>query len=927
MNSVWISLDAIANGLCFSSLIAVALVGFGSGLNRLFANSSASFRHSIWLAISICVLATPVASLWIPGVLPRATLSSQFAASVIQSEEVGTVISNSQMDIKLNSGEPPKHEPVSLPETGPRADLNQGASSTVAERLATLSTRKSEVQHFYHWFVCIWIAGMIIFMCRIWQARKKLASAFHQNDESIGESLSPVVHRLAREHGLSVISCVNPSATVRGLDPRTIALTISKSDAGPLIWGFMPARLLIPMSLDQLPCEAQEAAIRHEFAHVARGDEWVRRYLLVLRTLFWFHPLVRYNCDQVQLFAEKACDDQVLRLGYKPSLYSSLLLHLGQRQRMIDPAFQTSGMAQSQIASRINSVLKADVSRRPMSWGGVIAVTVTLFLFTSAVSALRPSNSAGTGARASFQDTHNPKPGEVPRLNVGAKDWPQWGGSSARNNTPGQGNIPLEWDIKKGKNVRWSMRLGSDSYGGTVVANGKVFVGTNNGAAYLKRLPSNVDLGVLLCFNELDGEFLWQHSNNKLPTGRVHDWPTLGICSAPLVDGNRLWYVTNRGEVVCLDTEGFRDGENDGPFVQEEVTVENEADVVWVFDMMKQLNVSQHNMANCSVTCAGDMLFVNTSEGVGESHADEGKEHAPSFLCLSRATGSVLWTDSSPGNNILHGQWSSPAYGVLGGTAQVIFGGGDGYLYGFLAEGESGKSKLLWKFDCNPKNSKYQLSAGTRNHVVATPVIYNSLVYIAVGEDPEHGDGNGHLWCVDPTKRGDVSPTLVYNSKSPTEPIAHKRRQALDAAVGDFEKPNPNSAEVWHYVGLNPSVFEQTMHRTCSTVAIQKDLLFVPDLSGLFHCLDARTGKAHWIYDMFAACWASPLIVDDRVYICDEDGDVAVFQLSDTMSLLKEQNLGSAIYNTPIVANDTLFIAARDRVIAIQEGTQSKPLW
>ena len=178
---------------------------------------------------------------------------------------------------------------------------------------------------------------------------------------------------------------------------------------------------------------------------------------------------------------------------------------------------------------------------------------------------------------------------------------------------------------------------------------------------------------------------------------------------------------------------------------------------------------------------------------------------------MNRNSGEVLWTDNSPGANVLHGQWSSPAYGVFDGVAQVLFAGGDGYLYSFSAEGKDGKSELLWKFDCNPKNTLYTLTRATRNHLIAIPVVYDGLVYIAVGEDPEHGDGQGHLWCIDPTKRGDVSPTIVYNSKDPKTPIAHKRLQALDDKVGDFEREKPNSAAVWHYIGEDPKVFESQM--------------------------------------------------------------------------------------------------------------------
>ncbi len=518
----------------------------------------------------------------------------------------------------------------------------------------------------------------------------------------------------------------------------------------------------------------------------------------------------------------------------------------------------------------------------------------------------------------------------IDQLKVGKNDWPQWAGSYHRNNVTDEPGIPTSWDVTKGVNIRWSLALGSETYGNPIVANGKLYVGTNNGAGYIKRYPNTVDLGVLLCVDEKTGKLLWQHSSEKLPTGRVHDWPNQGICSAPLIDGERLWYVTSRGEVVCLDTEGFYDNENDGPVTDEKtianpLTEENklEADVIWRLNMMKDLGVSQHNMCSCSVTCAGNLLFVNTSNGVDEGHVNLPANKAPSFICVNRDTGKVVWTDNSPGENVLHGQWSSPAYGVLGGVAQAIFGGGDGWVYSFAAEGKDGKAELLWKFDCNPKDSQYVLGgSATRNHVIATPVIYEGMVYVAVGEDPEHGEGGGHLWCIDPTKRGDVSPTLVYNSKSPEKPIAHKRLQALVAKDGDFERDNPNSAAIWHYVGENPEEFETTMHRTCGTVAIKDDILFVADFSGVFHCLDAKTGKAHWTYDMFAASWASPLIVENRVYISDEDGDIAIFEVSKDQKKIAEINMESAVYTTPLAANRTLYIANRNRVYAIAEGAQ-----
>ena len=610
-----------------------------------------------------------------------------------------------------------------------------------------------------------------------------------------------------------------------------------------------------------------------------------------------------------------------------------------------------------------------------------------------------------------------------PPVGIGQRDWGQWGGSSARNNTPQGKNIPTEWEVGSfdrdgnwleddAQNIKWVAQLGSQSYGNPVVANGQVYVGTNNGAGYLKRYPPTVDLGVLLCFSERDGTFLWQHSNEKLSTGRVHDWPLQGICCAPLVEGERLWYVTSRGEVVCLDSKGFYDDKDNGPVVDEpgrlfglmkdddpakdkvagilaglkegkvtptlsdelkaaglEVTGDavviadgenfkltfvpksgvprevrlsargprlsafkiintddkDEADVIWRLNMMTELGVSQHNMCSCSVTAAGDILFVNTSNGVDEGHVNLPAPSAPSFVALDKNTGKVLWTDNSPGANVLHGQWSSPAYAVLGGVPQALFGAGDGWLYSFRADSttDGGKPELLWKFDCNPKESKYVLGGrADRNHIIGTPLVHDGLVYLGVGEDPEHGEGVGHLWCIDPTKRGDVSPELAFNVKDLDTPIPHKRMQAVVPEAGDVARANPNSAVVWHYTAYDQNGdgkldFEESMHRTCGTVAIKDGLLFVADFSGLFHCLDAKTGIPHWTHDMLAAAWGSSLIVDGKVYVGDEDGDISVFALSKELELLAENLMSSSVYSTPVVANDTLFVADKDHLFAI----------
>src|ERR1700681_4499071 len=103
----------------------------------------------------------------------------------------------------------------------------------------------------------------------------------------------------------------------------------------------------------------------------------------------------------------------------------------------------------------------------------------------------------------------------------GGGDWPMWGGTPDRNMVSNMKGLPIDWDVKTKKNVRWVANLGSQSYGNAVVANGMVFVGTNNEAPRDPKQPG--DRGVLMAFRESDGEFLWQQPHEKLAWGRAND--------------------------------------------------------------------------------------------------------------------------------------------------------------------------------------------------------------------------------------------------------------------------------------------------------------------------------------------------------------------------------------------------------------------
>lgn len=486
-----------------------------------------------------------------------------------------------------------------------------------------------------------------------------------------------------------------------------------------------------------------------------------------------------------------------------------------------------------------------------------------------------------------------------------AADWPEWGGGPERNMVSAESGIALDFkagerspetgniDPKTTSGVRWVVPLGSQTYGNPTIANGRVFVGTNNDAQY--RPGVDGDHSVLLAFSESDGRFLWQYTAPKLGAGKVNDWEYLGICSSPAVVDDVVYLVSSTGEVVALDVDGQVDG-NDG--LQDEaetfvgpgkppLTIGNQdADVLWRFDMRKELGVFPHNVTSSSVLVLGDRLYVTTSNGTDWSHLNVPSPYSPSLIVLDRNTGALLGEENSGiSARTLHSNWSSPGYAPVGEDGLVLFGAGDGFLYGFEpAPAEvDGLATLQekWRLDANAASYRtkdgqpitYATAPGP-SEVIATPVYVDGVVYVSIGQDPEHGPGVGRLTAVDPNQEGDVT----------------------------------DSATLWTYDGIGRSI---------STVAVSGGIVFVGDYEGRLHAVHQKTGKPLWVHDTNAHMWGSPFVVDGRVYIGNEDGILSVFKVSKRKKLLAEVPLSAPMYTTPVVANKTLYIATQNHLYAV----------
>ena len=195
---------------------------------------------------------------------------------------------------------------------------------------------------------------------------------------------------------------------------------------------------------------------------------------------------------------------------------------------------------------------------------------------------------------------------------------------------------------------------------------------------------------------------------------------------------------------------------------------------------------------------------------------------------------------------------------------------------------------------------------GDRNYLVATPVIVENKLYIGVGQNPDHGAGIGHLWCIDITKK-------PANPAKDLTPVNDNFDPKADV--------NKGSGLVWHYGGpIVPKPKkgrDYIFGRTMGTVAVHDGLLYASEMDGFLHCLDAKTGEKVWVEDMKDGSWCSPYYVDGKIYIGTETGDVYVYKAGREAKRLQKINMDGPIQMPPVAVNGVLYINRGNKLFAI----------
>ena len=464
-------------------------------------------------------------------------------------------------------------------------------------------------------------------------------------------------------------------------------------------------------------------------------------------------------------------------------------------------------------------------------------------------------------------------------------------------------------DAFRTEDLLWELTLGSHQYTIPIIDSGQMFIGIDDRSIEhpaIKRTGG----GLLMCLDPDTGQMIWQLASPRYMEGtkppyHFNHWKC-GVCSTPAIDGKRLYIVGPRGEVICIDRFGQADG-NDKPFTDEAAYMgiapdsgykltAKDGDIIWKYDLIKELGVVPHDVCGNSPLLHGDYLYASTSNGMDDTHKNPGNALAPTLIVLDKMTGRLVATDGELiGTRMFHGHWSSPVFTNAGGRDMIIFGAGDGILYAFepVAPGAKGNKPLtlkkIWQYDCNPADYRFRngekidysnwnrKSTDGPSEINATPVVHNASIYVTIGQSPVHGPGIGCLSCV-------------------------------DAATGK---------KVWD---------SQEVGRSLATVAIADGLLYTADYNGYLYCFDAESGKLYWKHELEGGNWsASPAIVDGKVYISNEKNALWILKHSKQKQVLSRSRTRTPAI-TPITHGNTLYFPTQRKIFALKINPESSKL-
>ena len=182
---------------------------------------------------------------------------------------------------------------------------------------------------------------------------------------------------------------------------KRVLLCSSSVVSTPLTWGFRAPVVLLPEDALDWPEAHRRIVLRHELAHVARGDSLTQLIAGFVCAIYWFHPLAGITERRLRAECERACDDNVVSLGTPAAEYAAHLLEVARSARAFGaPGFLSVAMARpSQLEGRLLAVLNESRRRVSLSRGARPAAALLSAIVLIPLAAFRPVSKVNESAK------------------------------------------------------------------------------------------------------------------------------------------------------------------------------------------------------------------------------------------------------------------------------------------------------------------------------------------------------------------------------------------------------------------------------------------------------------------------------------------------------------------------------------------------
>ncbi|RPI14381.1 MAG: hypothetical protein EHM65_04670, partial [Acidobacteriales bacterium] len=309
--ATWATLNPLANHLWQSTLCAV-LVGL---LTLVLRGNRAQVRYSLWL-IAIVKFLVPFSLLM--GMVSH--LGVRPAPARLQS---GLSVTASAIT-----------EPFNLPIV-PTAGVESTSRAAVGDPIPPI-------------LLATWLCGCIVVLCCWWMRWWRITAEVHAAGPMQEGRELEALRRFRSKTGIESRIILVPSPTLQE----------------PGVLGIRRPVLLLPVGISERLADDQlEAIIGHEVCHARRRDNLASAIQMAVEAAFWFYPLVWWMGARLTDERERACDEEVLRLGCKPQVYAESILRVCEFY-LESPLVCIAGVTGSNLKKRMERIMNHRIPKK-----------------------------------------------------------------------------------------------------------------------------------------------------------------------------------------------------------------------------------------------------------------------------------------------------------------------------------------------------------------------------------------------------------------------------------------------------------------------------------------------------------------------------------------------------------------------------------